>query len=106
VGPARLSEKPGRTVQEVPRFYKAKRRLPESVQDIVDEQVRGLLDNPHLGEPKIGALKGVRVVKFKVGPHQYLLAYQFFPKSNVIEMLDVAVHENFYKGLEKYLKSK
>ena len=80
--------------------------MPGSVQDTVDEQVRGLIDNPLLGEPKVGILKGVRVVKFKVGPHQYLLAYQFFPKPNVIEVLDVGVHENFYKGLENYLKSK
>ena len=71
--------------------------MPGSVQDTVDEQVRGLIDNPLLGEPKVGILKGVRVVKFKVGPHQYLLAYQFFPKPNVIEVLDVGVHENFYK---------
>jgi len=106
VGPDRLSKKPGRTVQQVPRFHKAKRRLPGSVQDTVDEQVRGLIDNPLLGEPKVGILKGVRVVKFKVGPHQYLLAYQFFPKPNVIEVLDVGVHENFYKELENYLKSK
>jgi mRNA-degrading endonuclease RelE of RelBE toxin-antitoxin system len=91
-----LSGSSERVVQQVPRFHKAKRRLPGPVQDAVDEQVRGLLDNPLLGEPKVGILKGVRVVKFKVGPHQYLLAYQFFSKPNVIEVLDV----------EKYLKSK
>lgn len=55
------------------------------------------MGNPLLGEPKTGALKGVRVVKFKAGPHQYLLAYQFFSKPNVIEVLDVGVHENFYR---------
>ena len=101
-----MSKRADRTVQEVPRFRKAKRRLTGTVQDAVDEQVRGLLDNPFLGDPKVGALKNVRVIKFKVGPHQYLLAYQFFTKLNVIEVLDVAVHENFYKGLEQYLKSR
>lgn len=38
---------------------------------------------------KKGALKGVRVVKFKADDRQYLLAYYFFPKPNVIEILDV-----------------
>jgi mRNA-degrading endonuclease RelE of RelBE toxin-antitoxin system len=101
-----LSKRADRTVQEVPRFRKAKRQLIGAVQEAVDEQVRGLLDNPLLGEPKVGALKNVGVIKFKVGPHQYLLAYQFFTKLNVIEVLDVGVHENFYKGLQQYLKSR
>jgi hypothetical protein len=28
---------------------------------------------------------------------QYLLAYYFHAKPNIIEALDVAVHENFYR---------
>lgn len=106
MGPDRLTGRAERTVRQVPRFRKSKRRLPEAVQTAIDDQVRSLLDDPLLGEPKVGALKGVRVVKFKVGPHQYLLAYQFLSKPNAIEVLDVGVHENFYRGLEGYLKSK
>jgi mRNA-degrading endonuclease RelE of RelBE toxin-antitoxin system len=106
VGPDRLTGRSERTVQQVPRFRKSKRRLPDAVQTALDDQIRVLLDDPLLGEPKFGALKGVRVVKFKAGPHQYLLAYQFFSSSNVIEVLDVGVHENFYRDLEKFLKSK
>lgn len=101
-----MSSTPPRSVQQVPRFRKAKRRLPGAVQEAIDEQVKDLIENPLLGEPKTGALKGVRVVKFKGGPHQYLLAYQFFSKSNVIAVLDVGVHENFYRDLEGYLKSR
>lgn len=101
-----MSSAPSRGVQQVPRFRKAKRRLPGPVQEAIDEQVKTLMANPLIGEPKVGALKGVRVVKFKAGPHQYLLAYQFFSKSNVIKVLDVGVHENFYRDLEGYLKSR
>lgn len=64
------------------------------------------MGDPLLGEPKTGALKGVRVVKFRGGDHQYLLAYHFFPKSNVIEVLDVGVHENFYGDLTGYLRGR
>lgn len=85
---------------------KSKRRLPEAVQEEVDAQVRSLIENPLQGEPKVGALKGVRVVKFKVGVQQYLLAYQFFSKPNVIEVLDVGVHENFFRDLQTYLHSR
>ncbi len=97
---------PTRTVRAVPRFFKSKRRLTPAVQTEVDTQVKTLLDEPLKGEMKKGALKGVRVVKFKADDRQYLLAHYFFPKPNVIEILDVGVHENFYRGLEGYLEDR
>jgi hypothetical protein len=97
-------QKKDRTVTATPRFLRAKRDLPEEVQTETDSQVRALVDDPLAGEQKRGALRDVRVVKFKVGRQQYLLAYRFFPKSNVLDMVDVGVHENFYRDLEKYLK--
>jgi len=102
-----MAEKPpDRTVRAVPRFLKSKRRLTPAVQTEVDNQVKVLLDDPLKGEMKKGTLKGVRVKKFNGENRQYLLAYYFFPKLNVIEMLDVGVHENFYTGLEGYLKDR
>ena len=85
--------KPERTVVQAPRFAKSKRRLPPDVQLAVDEVVRELISSPLAGEPKVGALRGVRVVKLKVGPQLLLLAYQFDAKRNVIEVLDVGPHE-------------
>ncbi len=98
--------KPGRQVLQAPRFAKSKRRLPRSAQVAVDDAVKGLLTDPLAGEPKVGALKGVRVVKFKVGAQQLLLAYQFDAKRNAIEVLDVGPHENFYRELQKYLDAR
>jgi hypothetical protein len=72
----------------------------------VDEAVRGILADPLSGEPKVGALKGVRVVKFKVATQQLLLAFQFDPKRNLLEILDVGPHENFYRELQKYLDAR
>ncbi len=98
--------KPRRQVLQAPRFARSKRRLPRSAQLAVDDAVKGLLADPLAGEPKVGALKGVRVVKFKVGAQQLLLAYQFDTKQNVIEVLDVGPHENFYRELQKYLDAR
>ncbi len=95
--------KPQRTVLQAPRFGKSKKRLPAAAQLEVDEAVKGIVKDPLSGEPKTGALKGVRVVKFKVSQLQLLLAYQFDPKRNVMEVLDVGPHENFYRELQKYL---
>jgi mRNA-degrading endonuclease RelE of RelBE toxin-antitoxin system len=97
---------PERTVRAVPRFLKSKRRLPPAVQVDIDNQMQALLTNPLAGEPKAGALKGVRVVKFKARDRQYLLAYSFFPQRNAIEIRDVGVHENFYRDLQNYLKDR
>ena len=95
-----------RQILQAPRFAKAKRRLPEQAQLAVDEALRGILAALLSGVPKVGALKGVRVVKFKVGPQQLLFAYQFDPKRNLVEVLDVGPHENFYRELQKYLDAR
>ena len=98
--------RPERTVVQAPRFGKAKRRLPATAQLEVDKAVKGIVADPLIGEAKAGALKGVRVVKFKVQALQLLLAYQFDTKRNVIEVLDVGPHENFYRELQKYLDAR
>jgi hypothetical protein len=98
--------KPERVVIQAPRFGKAKRWLPAAAQLAVDEQVRALMANPLAGQPKTAALRGVRVVKFKVDSLELLLAYQFNAKTNVIEVLDVGPHENFYRELQKYLNAR
>jgi mRNA interferase RelE/StbE len=97
---------PARTVLQAPRFGKTKRRLPAAAQLAIDEVVKGLIADPLSGQPKVGALKGVRVAKFKVSAQQLLLAYQFDAKRNVIEVLDVGPHENFYRELQKYLDAR
>ena len=99
-------KKPQRTVEQSTRFGKAKRRLPPKGQLALDEQVKKIVENPLVGEMKVGALKGVRVLKFKLGPLQLLLAYEFNERHNVVELLDVGPHENFYRDLESYLKER
>lgn len=98
--------KPERTVVLAPRFGRMKKRLPAQAQLAADEAVRGILTGPLSGEPKTGALKGVRVTKFKVGQQQLLLAYQFDSKRNRIAILDVGPHEKFYRELQKYLDAR
>ena len=104
--PSRGAPKPDRTVVQAPRFAKSKRRLPDQAQIIVDEQVRKLLEEPLAGEPKAGAIKGVRVIKFKIGPQQLLLACQFDERRNVIEVLEVGPHENSCRDLQRYLDAR
>ena len=93
-------------VIQAPRFAKAKRRLPVKAQLAADEAVKAILATPLSGDPKAGALRGVRVVKFKVGAQQLLLADQFDARRRLVEVLDVGPHENFYRELQKYLDAR
>ena len=101
-----MGRPPERTVVQAPRFGKAKRRLPATAQLEMDEVVMAHHRRPIVGEPKVGALKGVRDVKLKIQTLQLLLAYQFDAKRNVIEVLDIGPHENFYRELQKYLDAR
>lgn len=103
---AKKPEKPKRFVQQSARFGKAKRRLSPKGQLALDAEIRKIVSNPLAGEMKAGTLKGVRVVKFKLGPLQLLLAYEFNAPRNAVELLDVGPHENFYRDLEGYVKER
>ena len=95
-----------RTVVQAPRFGKAKGKMHAKAQLAVDEAVKQILAESVVGGAKTGPLKGVYVHKFKVGPVQLLLAYQFDERRNVVELLDVGPHENFYKDLKNYLDAR
>jgi mRNA-degrading endonuclease RelE of RelBE toxin-antitoxin system len=99
----RRDQSAARTVEQSARFAKAKRRLHAKAQLTLDDHVKKILENSMVGEPKTGALLGVRVVKFKIDRQQLLLAYEFNERRNVIELLDVGAHENFYRDLTQYL---
>ncbi|GEM_PF-1783379 len=66
---------PTRSVEQSTRFAKAKRRLPPRGQLTLDEEVKRLVENPLVGETKVGALKGVRVLKmnYPAGTSEYRL---------------------------------
>jgi hypothetical protein len=97
---------PVRSVVQAPRFARAKRAFPAPIQLQIDEVVKAIMADPLVGEAKSGALKGVRVEKFKVGPQQLLVANIFTAKTQVVEMLDVGPHENFYRELTQYLDAR
>lgn len=86
-----------------PKFLKLKKKLPDKLQEELDNQITSLLDEPEIGELKKGDLSGVRVHKFKYHSQQFLLAYQYDKKEDIIYLLAVGSHENFYRDLKKYL---
>jgi mRNA interferase RelE/StbE len=86
-------------------FSKVVRRFSERDKRILDQQVRAVMENPGIGREKRGELRGVFVHKFKIHTVQYLLAYRL-KSSDLLELIMIGPHENYYRDLEKYLKDR
>jgi len=85
-----------------PLFGRKVKKLSRKEKEILDEQIRKILDSPDIGEEKKGDLLGVRVHKFKINKQGILLAYEDSDKE--LLLLTFGSHENYYRDLKKYLK--
>ncbi len=87
------------------RSFKRKvKRFRKQDKKILDRQIQKILDNPDIGQGKKGDLRGVYVYKFKIHTVQYLLSYRFI--SDDLELIMIGLHENYYKDLKTYIKSR
>jgi mRNA interferase RelE/StbE len=70
----------------------------------LDEKIQKIVDNPSIGSEKKGELRGVFVHKFKIQTSQYLLAYRFLGEN--LELIMIGPHENYYRDLKSYLRTR
>ncbi len=85
-------------------FKKKVRQFHKQEKRILDNQIRKILKNSAIGQEKKGNLKGVFVHKFKIHATQYLLSYRFV--GNNLELIMIGPHENYYRDLSDYLKTR
>ena len=85
-----------------PLFGRKVKKLSRKEKEILDVQIKKILDSPGIGEEKEGDLLEVRVLKFKINKQEMLLAYQDSDKELVL--LTIGSHENYYRDLKKYMK--
>jgi len=85
---------------QTPTFKKAVKRLHKQQKRELDEAVRTIVANPVIGEAKVGDLAGVRVHKFRMNRQLVLLAYELLEAEDVIKLLALGSHENFYRDLK------
>jgi hypothetical protein len=83
-------------------FTNQKKKLHKNQIQDLDLAIKKIMDDPTLGQQKIGDLISVWVYKFSMVKQQYLLAYTWDQKSRTFVAL--GVHENFYKDLKKAIK--
>jgi len=84
-----------------PLFRQRKKKALGPLQEAIDAAARAILADPLIGEPKVGALKGVRVYKLKYQGLEYLVAYRLETRKRLIQFLAVGPHENFYRDLQR-----
>jgi len=85
-------------------FEKKTKRLTKKQKNILDKQIRKILDNSIIGQEKKGDLRGIYVNKFKIETIQHLLSYRFV--GDALELIMIGPHENYYRNLKIYLKSR
>ena len=85
-------------------FERKVKKFSKQEKSVLDKQVIKIAENPSIGTEKKGDLRGVFVHKFKIKTIQYLLAYRFV--GDDLELIMIGPHENYYRDLKNYLKSK
>ncbi len=85
-------------------FEKKVKKMTKAEKKALDREVRNIAENLNIDEEKKGDLKGVFVHKFKLKTNLYLLAYRKADKD--WELVMIGSHENYYRNLKSYLKSK
>ena len=86
-------------------FKQVYKKLHKNQLIIVNENIRNIMADPNIGELKVGDLAGVRVHKFKYQTHLYLLAYEYTEVIDLLYLMAIGEHENFYEKLKKHLKN-
>lgn len=85
-------------------YNKDRKRLASAVIRRLDEVQAQILQDPHRGDRKRGALRHIWVEKFKSQNDQWLVAYAIDDKRDVVYFVAVGQHENFYRDLQRRLE--
>ncbi len=85
-------------------FERKVKKFTKSEKKKLDDHIRKIIDNPSIGTEKKGDLRGVYIHKFKIHTLQFLLAYRFVGED--LELIMIGPHENYYRDLKSYLKSR
>jgi len=83
-------------------FENKVKKFSKQEKEILDGEIKKIIENLLIGEEKRGVLRGVYVHKFKIKSIQYLLSYRMMKAD--LELIMIGSHENYYRNLKSYLK--
>lgn len=82
-------------------FQKSVKKLHKNQKKVLNKAIRKILSDTVLGPIKKDDLADVRVYKFKMLNQLILLAYTYNDKDDLLTLLALGTHENFYRDLKK-----
>ena len=85
-------------------FEKKIKKFNKQEKEILDKEIEQIAKNLSIGDMKKGDLQDIYVYKFKIKTVQYLLAYRI--KNDNLELIMIGPHENYYKDLKTYIKTR
>jgi mRNA-degrading endonuclease RelE of RelBE toxin-antitoxin system len=85
----------------LPRFTRALKKLHSEEKRVLDEVVRAIAADPQIGEMKKGDLAGMQVYKYRSQTGLLSVAYRVVQGEEMIKLLAVGSHENFYRDLKR-----
>ena len=85
-----------------PPFRKFVKKQARPFQLVIEDEVEKILTNPDIGKSEKGDLSVFRVHKFSFKRQLFLIAYSLMKED--INFYMIGPHENFYRGLKKYLR--
>jgi len=77
-------------------FERAVKRLHRQQKTALDEAVRAIVQQPEIGETKVGDLAGVQVYKFRLGPAPCLLAYRVLDDNTLKLDIDTGMQTRLF----------
>jgi len=87
-------------IQQTLSFKSKVKKLHTNHLKELEVAIKTICDNPTLGTKKKGDLSEVYVYKFKMNKLLHLLAYTWSDKDDSLTLLQLGVHENFYRDLK------
>lgn len=92
-------------VYESNLFSKQIAKLSEKQVKGVEDEIDKIIDDPEIGERKVGDLSYLWVHKFKLEGQLVLLGYSWVESKLELYLLNVGSHENFYQEVKKRRKA-
>ncbi len=87
-------------VQQTLSFKSRAKKLHKNNLKELEAAIREICADPMIGTKKKGELSEVYVYKFKMNKSLHLLAYTWSPEDCLLTLLQLGVHENFYRDLK------
>jgi mRNA-degrading endonuclease RelE of RelBE toxin-antitoxin system len=85
-------------------FERKVKKFSKKEKKELDKQILKIAENLSVGIEKKGDLRGVYIHKFKIKDTQYLLSYRLVRDD--LELIMIGPHENYYRDLKNYLKTR